>query len=99
MHARYSYLVVSPDKIDEVVTRPRDEQLPRIREQQGYKGFTVHADRSSGQVVGVSYWESEADLQASEEVGDEARRAAAEAGGASGEPRVQRFEVLFDDMA
>ena len=99
MHARHTALQVSPDKIDDMLARLREEQVPRFREQQGYKGFTVHADRSSGPVVGISYWESEGDLQASEEVGDKARSEAAETGGASAEPEVTRFEVLFDDMA
>ena len=99
MHARHSTLQVSPDKIDDMVARLREVQLPQIRDQQGYKGFTVHADRSSGQVVGISYWESDGDLQASEQVGDAARRDAAATGGASAEPEVARFEVLFDDMA
>ena len=99
MHARQSTLQVSPDKLDGMVAKLRDEQLPKIKEQQGYKGFTIHADRSSGQVVGISYWESEEAMRASEEAGDQARREAAETGEASAEPEVARFEVLFDDMA
>ena len=38
------------------------------------------------------------DLQASDDLGREARAAASEAGQASGEPEVGRFEVLLDDM-
>ena len=99
MHARHSTLQVSPDKLDDMVAKLRDEQLPKLKEQEGYKGFTVHADRSTGSAVGISYWESEEAMRASEEAGDAARRDAAETGGASAEPEVARFEVLFDDMA
>ena len=99
MHARVTRLQMSADRIDDATRQLREEQLPRFRDQQGYKGFTVMADRGSGNVLGVSFWESEGDLQASEELGHESRSAAAETGGASGEPQVERYEVLFDDMA
>jgi heme-degrading monooxygenase HmoA len=98
MHARQSTLQASPEKIDDMVQMLRDQQLPTLKEQQGYKGFTVMADRGSGKVVGLSYWESEGDLQASEEVGDRARSEAAQTGGATAEPTVERYEVLLDDM-
>ena len=99
MHARHSTLQVSPEKVDAMLQQLRDEQLPLLKEQQGYKGFTVHADRSTGHVVGISYWESEEAMRSSEEAAERARREAAETGGASAEPEVSRFEVLFDDMA
>ncbi len=99
MHARHSTLQVSPEKIDDMLARLREEQIPLLREQPGYKGYTIHADRASGNVVGISYWESEEDLRASEEVGDRTRREAAETAGASAQPEVSRFEVIFDDMA
>ncbi len=99
MHARHSALQVSPEKIDDMLARLREDQVPLLREQRGYKGFTIHADRASGSVVGISYWESEEDLRASEEVADRARSEAAETGDASAEPEVSRFEVIFDDMA
>jgi hypothetical protein len=31
------------------------DQLPRYREQPGYRGFTVLADHVSGKVIGISY--------------------------------------------
>jgi len=97
MHARTGTLQVSPDRIDDVVRKLESEQIPRYQEQQGYKGFTVLADRQSGKVMGISFWESEADLQASEQLGDEARTQAAATGEAD-QPVVDRFEVLLDDM-
>jgi heme-degrading monooxygenase HmoA len=33
----------------------------------GFNGFTLIADRSSGKVIGVSFWESEEAMQASED--------------------------------
>ncbi len=98
MHARTGTLQVSPERIDDVVSMLRDQQIPQYRDQQGYKGFTVLADRDSGTVVGISFWESEDDLQASEDLAEQARSQAADTGEASGEPKVGRYEVLLDDM-
>jgi heme-degrading monooxygenase HmoA len=98
MHARAGTLQASPDRLDDMVAQLREEQIPRYRDQRGYKGFTVLADRSSGKVIGISFWGSEQDLHASDQLGREARSAASETGGASGEPTVEVFEVLLDDM-
>ena len=98
MHARTGTLNVSPERIDEVVSMLQERQIPQYREQQGYKGFTVLADREAGVIVGISFWESEGDLEASEELGIQARSDAGETGQASGEPQVSRYEVLLDDM-
>jgi hypothetical protein len=55
-------------------------------------------DRSSGTGIGMSFWESEAALSATDDLGDEARRGAAEVG--SGEEHgSERFEVAIDTMA
>lgn len=98
MHARTGTLNVSPERIDDTVRQLEADQLPRFQEQQGYKGFTILADRESGKMIGISYWESEADVEASEQLAAGAREQASSTGQASGEPTVERFEVVFDDM-
>jgi heme-degrading monooxygenase HmoA len=98
VHARVSYIQAeSGDRIDEVVSQVESDVVPTLKGQDGFKGFTVLADRSSGQLVGISFWESEEAMKASEEVGDQTRRQAAETAGGP-EPRVHRFEVALDVM-
>ena len=65
----------------------------------GFKGFTLMADRQSGKMVGVSFWESEGVMRDSEEKIKGSRERAAETGGASEQPTVDRVEVLIDTMA
>jgi len=48
--------------------------------------------------MGISFWETEADMRAGEELGREARRRVGEVGGTSGAPVVDRWEVVFDEM-
>jgi heme-degrading monooxygenase HmoA len=98
MHARTGTLQLSPKRIDAVIQQLETEQIPRYRDQQGYKGFTVLADRQSGKVIGITYWESKADLEASDELGSQARAQAAATGGATAEPVREVFEVALDDM-
>jgi heme-degrading monooxygenase HmoA len=99
MHARTGRLQVSPELVEEMVKILTAEQLPRYRGQQGYKGFTVLANRETGDVIGMSFWDSETDLDAAEELGEQARAQAAEAGDASVDPVTERWEVMLDDTA
>ncbi len=64
--------------------------------QDGFRGFIALSDRQSGRVKGISFWESEEAMRASEEVGDRTRSDSAEAvsGAVVG---VERCEVgLFE---
>lgn len=99
MHARTGTLQVDADKVDAVSDSIKERVESDYRGAQGYKGFVILGDRGSGKVIGISFWESEGDLQASDELGAKARNAAAEQGGSSSEPVREQFEVLYDDQA
>jgi heme-degrading monooxygenase HmoA len=99
MHARVSTLQLDPSRVDQAVSRLEEEIVPELEGANGFKGFTAMVDRQSGRIVGVSFWESEDAMRDSEELGQSSRQRAGEAGGASGEPEVDRFEVVIDTMA
>jgi heme-degrading monooxygenase HmoA len=98
MHARTGRVSFSPQKADELVSRVRDTIVPRYEQSDGFKGFTLLLDRSRGEGLGISFWESEDALRASDSLGDEARRGAAEAGGGE-DQGAERLEVAIDTMA
>jgi heme-degrading monooxygenase HmoA len=98
MHARSGVIEVSADRIDDALEAFKSEQLPRYRDQSGYKGFTMLADRDNGKILGVSFWESADDLRASDELGQEARENIRERGGAQAEAVREEWEVVIDDM-
>lgn len=54
------------ENIDEGVRFVRDEAAPVLRQQHGYRGVAVSADRAGGVLGIVSRWETEADRDASE---------------------------------
>ena|SRR5579875_515000 len=97
MHARSAVIEMSPDKIEEAVRFWKDEQLPKYREQSGYKGFTLLINRDSGKAFGVSFWDSEDALRGSDELGKQARAGLAQASSGSEQPR-ENWEVALDDQ-
>ena len=91
MHARMSILEGPADQVDEGLRYVREQVLP-MQQQDGFTGFVALSNRQSGKVIGVSFWESEQAMQASEEVGDRTRSESAVAGGAT-VAGVERYEV------
>lgn len=98
MHARVNTLQMDPGKIDDAVAALEGGGLDQIKQNEGFKGMSILADRGSGKSLAISFWESQEALEASEAGVQEARREAAEAGGAA-EPEIEIFEVVLDSMA
>lgn len=96
MHARVTTMTLDPDRLDETVARLEEEDLPTFKALDGFRGFTLLIDRASGTVVGTTYWSTKEQMDASEHAVAGTRERAAETGRASGEPRVERFEVALD---
>ena len=65
MHARMTVAHAQPDRVDEAVAAVQEAFLPAAREQPGYRGFLLLTDREQHQLVGISLWETEADVRAS----------------------------------
>ena len=99
MYARTTTIEGQADRIDEIARRIESGVLPVLTQQEGFKGFTVQVNRSSGKVVGTSYWESQQAMEASEEAVSGPRDEAVRSAGASGGPAVEHFEVAVDTMA
>ncbi len=96
MHARVTTIEIDPGRVDQVVSQLEEDELPGWRELDGFRGFTLLVDRTSGKGVGTSYWDSQEQMDAAESAVKDARRRAVETGGGSGEPQVERFEVALD---
>ena len=99
MHARVTTIQMDASRLDDAIRQLETEELPRWKEMDGFKGFTLLVDRQSGKIAGTTYWESEQAMDASEEAIGPSRERAAETGGASASPTVERYEVAVDTMA
>jgi heme-degrading monooxygenase HmoA len=89
---------MDPGNVDEARDQLESEDVPKFQELSGFKGMTLLTDRQSGKTVAITFWESEDALRESEDAVKDARRRAAETGG-SGDPQIERFEVILDTMA
>lgn len=91
MHVRISTSTGASD-IDAGIDFVRDQVVPQLQQQKGFRGLSASADRSTGRVHVLTMWETEADLDASESMADKVRADAFKVMG--GQPTVERFEQL-----
>ena len=96
MHARLSYVEGAADAVEAGVASFREQVVPNVREHGGKAAFLL-LDRDSGKAIGVTLWESEDALRASEELGNALRAQAAEEMHATAAPRVERYEVVVSE--
>ena len=64
MYAQVSTAKLQPDRIDDWITATRDSILPAARQVQGFRGAYLLVDRERNKGIGISLWESEADVAA-----------------------------------
>jgi heme-degrading monooxygenase HmoA len=98
MYARMSTLKGSPDQMDEGLRDVKEHVLPLLHQQDGFKGFIALGNRQSGELIGITFWESEKAMQDSEEVGDRTRSDTAEDTGDT-IADVERYEVGLFEMS
>ena len=70
MHARVNHREIPTDKVDEVIRIYRDVTVPNRSAQKGFKGGYLLANRSTGKLISIALWETEADMMASVPSGD-----------------------------
>lgn len=89
MYARISTITGATD-IDGGIAFLRDQAVPQLQQQKGFRGLNASGDRKAGVVTVLSLWETEADLDASESAADKTRGDAVRVIG--GDVSVERFE-------
>jgi heme-degrading monooxygenase HmoA len=96
MYARVTSIEGAPDKVDDVTRQTQEQTLPQLQKVEGFEGFVALGDRQSGKMLGVSFWESEEALRASEQAVSGVRSGAAHAanGIVAG---VEEYEVLVNE--
>ena len=63
MYARMTTFHTQPGTIDEAIRIVQDA-LPITKQQQGFKGGLALADESTGKLIGITLWETEAAMLA-----------------------------------
>ncbi len=67
MFARVTSTQIDTDRWDEANRTTEDIVVPAAKQQKGFKGYLGLGDRTTGKTIVVTFWETEADRQASGE--------------------------------
>lgn len=63
MFARVTTIQISPYRLDEAIGILREQVAPAMQKQDGFKGYLMFVDRSTGKSINITLWEGEADRQ------------------------------------
>ncbi|MFN8386747.1 MAG: hypothetical protein U0V48_16145 [Anaerolineales bacterium] len=63
MYARVTTIQISPYRMDEAIGIMKEQVAPTIQQQNGFKGYLMFVDRSTGKSVNITLWEDEADRE------------------------------------
>jgi hypothetical protein len=95
VHVRIT-IVTEATNIDAGIENIKNEVIPALRQQKGYRGISISGDRASGAMNVLAQWETQADMDASESAVEKARQEAVKAIG--GKFTVERYEQLMSEM-
>jgi heme-degrading monooxygenase HmoA len=96
MHVRIT-TVNGATNIDKGVEHLRDEVVPQLQQQKGYRGLTASGDPAAGIVSVLTLWDTQGDLDASESMVEKVRKEAAAAFGGKTQT-VERFEQTVGEV-
>ena len=100
MHARSGLLQIPAEHVDDAVAAFTGTQAQRYKDMKGYRGFVMLADREGGKLLGVSFWDSPQDLEASEgDLRATAQNATEEFGRGETGPVREVWEVVYGHQA
>jgi heme-degrading monooxygenase HmoA len=86
-----------PERIKATLEHFQEENLPKFEQAPGYRGMWAGVDYTGGRAIAVTYWESQEDLRASDQLADEIRAAAVTRAGVDRDrpPITDRYEVVL----
>jgi hypothetical protein len=93
MHARLTRFEGSPDQVEAGTKLIQETVIPAARKLPGFKGGVWMVDRTSGKGFGLTVFENEAAVRATEDAAAQIRSAASETTKITG---VERYEVVAE---
>ena len=93
MFAQVVKFNIQPGKVDEVLAVFKESVIPAVQQQKGFKNAYMLMDRSANKGLGLSLWETEADLEAMATSGFYQEQVAKLAPFFSGPPEREVYEV------
>ena len=93
MYARLTTVQGKPEQIDDAIRVIENDVIPASKALPGFKNGYWLADRKSGKLLGLTVFETEKDIEASEAAASQLRKSATEKLGAEVK-NVERFELI-----
>ena len=93
MFAQVSSVTLQPGKTEEWIALTRDGILPAAKERQGFISAYILVDREKNTGIGISLWETEADVEGEAASGFYQEQVAKATACLDGPPERQVFEV------
>src|SRR5712664_1458144 len=89
-----------PEKVDAGIVSIRNDVLPLLKAQKGYRATIASVDRQTGRLAASTVWETKADLDASEsKLAGPRAEAAKAAGGGPNDVQVEIFETAYVELS
>lgn len=73
MHARITHSKIDPTKVEELIKMIKDNVVPTVTKQTGFKGGFWMFDRKTGKRISLTLWESDEALQLSADYAKQVR--------------------------
>jgi heme-degrading monooxygenase HmoA len=93
MFARVSTILGKPERMDDGIQDYKNNVLPAVKKMTGFKQAILMVDRKSGKNIGITFWDTEKNLQASTLAANKLRAQAAQNIGSAQQPIVEIYEV------
>jgi heme-degrading monooxygenase HmoA len=97
-HMRVNSLRAAPEKLEDGIRFVREQVVPLLKQQAGFRATMMGVNRENGRVYVTSAWETAEARQASDAAVREQRRQAAELMG-GGQVSVDEYEVVFIEVS
>jgi heme-degrading monooxygenase HmoA len=95
MFARVRITSGVPEKVDDGIRHFRENVVGSYKSVAGFKGAYLLVNRKSGKVMGITLWDSEVDMQATDKTSEKLRAAGSQV--VSGTtPAPEEFEVVVE---
>lgn len=93
MFARVRTTSGVPEKVDDGIRHFRENVVASYKNVAGFKGAYMLVNRQSGKIVGITLWDTEANMQATDRKSEQLRAAGSQVvGGTTPEP--EEYEVV-----
>jgi heme-degrading monooxygenase HmoA len=93
MFARLSTIFGKPERMEDGIREYREQVIPAVKKMPGFKQAMLMVDRKSGKSVGITFWDTEKNLQDSSLAANKLRANAAQNTGSAQKPIVEIYEV------